>query len=250
MAHKYMITVLSLLLLAGLAWSQTQTTFTVGGSWWNSKYDWIATDDDWEDVEVGTGNFIGPYLSINHGKWNFGASAMFGTLNVEDWEGVEVKRSDLNFTLGHRIISSPSFGMNLFGGLKFVKFSTEGSYDFSFYDEYYGYYEDTYEIDETVSGMMYGGGVSMVIPFGSSNLYGYGSLAYLTGTLTWDDNVTGDSEENEEATNLVAITAGVGYRFSGGFGINAGYRGDIFGSEESDYVERLSGLILTASFTF
>ncbi len=250
MAQRYMIILLAILVLAGMAWSQTKTTFTIGGTWWSGKYDWIANDSDLEDVEIGTGNFVGPYVSINHGKVNFGASALFGTMEVDDWEGVEIKRSDLNFTLGYRIVSSRSLSMNLFGGFKSVKFTTTGSYMALDFDEYYGEFEDEWTIDQTVSGPMYGGGLSMVIPFGDSNLYGYGSVAYLTGTLTLEDNDTDQSVEFDEPTNLVSITGGLGYRFSGGFGISGGYRGDFFSNDEADYVERLSGLSLTASLTF
>ena len=238
---------LILLLLAGMTFAQN-TTFTVGGSWWNSKYDLVSTEDTNDKMEMGTGAMIGPYLSINNGKVNLGASLLMGTFDVSEgfWDGAELKRNDLNFTLGYRIISSSALNMNLFLGGKYLKFNVTG--EASYVDEYY--YEYTYDVDITQSGTMFGGGLSLMVPFGSSNLYGYGSLAYLTGTMTVEDNTTGESAENDEATNLVAMNAGLGYRFPGGFGVNAGYRADVFGSDAADYVDRLAGLILTASYTF
>lgn len=230
--------------------AQEVTTYTVGASLWNSQYDWVATDKDLDDIEIGSGNLIGPYLSINRGKVNLGVSALFGTFEMKDWDGAELKRKDLNFTLGYRIVSSNSINMNLFGGVKYISFDITGQTIMYDYDEIYGWYSYEADVDRTQTGTFYGGGLSLMVPFGSTNLYGYCSLGYMTGNTTLEDNETNESVENDEPINLVPVNVGIGYRFPSGLGINAGYRGDVFGSDESDYVDRLAGVIVTASYTF
>lgn len=250
MTKRILVIACMLLMAAFSLMAQEQTTFTVGASLWNSQYDWVATDKDLDDVEIGSGNLIGPYLSINRGKVNFGISTLFGTFEMKDWDGAELKRTDLNFTLGYRIVSSSSINMNLFGGVKYLTFDITGKTTLWDYDEIYGWYSYEADVDMTQTGTFYGGGLSLMVPFGSSNLYGYGSLGYMTGNATVENNETDESSENDEPINLVPINIGIGYRFPSGLGINAGYRGDVFGSDESDYVDRLAGVIVTASYTF
>lgn len=248
---RTVISLFCLLVLVSLAAGQN-TTVTVGGSVWMCKYDMVATDTDYDDVEIGTGTMFGPYIAINFDRFNIGANYLLGTFDVKDPEiflgndfygatpDVELKRNDVNFTAGYRIIATKSLSMNLFGGVKLLKYTATTSIE-------------GYDVETEMSGPMFGGGASLVIPFGSSNLYAYGSMAYLTGTMNYSTSLDGeelDSGEADEATNLVALTAGMGYRFPGGFGISGGYRADVFGSNEAVYVDRLSGLILSGSYTF
>jgi hypothetical protein len=252
---------IALMFAAGTLLAQT-TTYTVGGGMWMPGYAWVYTGDESgvEDYELGTGNYFGPYLAINHGRVNFGASMLIGTLTADDkeyvWEGLEAKRTDINLTMGYRLISSSALSGNVFIGLKYVKEnSTADQWYYIGYDPYtYELYEWYDEYDVTTTGTLYGAGASLVIPFGTSNFYGYGSMAYLMGTLSTQNNLEGYSDwDTENDTHLFALTAGLGYRFPSGLGVNVGFRGDLFGNDESDdyeYAQRLSGLILNASYTF
>jgi len=258
---KRILFVLFLLLVFVALASAQNTSVTIGGSFWACSWDKIATqsgkDNGYSDEKLGSGSIFGPYLSVNSNRWNFGVNYLFGSFNPDDtqgWDEYTIKRNDINFTLGYRIIAQSSFSMNLFGGVKLLKMT----YDLSgvIYDPSYGSFDASGT--ETDSAPMFGGGVSAVIPLGSAGLYTYGSLAYLTGTLKVDykvdvngEELVSDSYTNDYSTNLVAITAGLGYRFSGGVGISAGYRGDFFGSDATDlpFTDRLSGFIASVSYT-
>ncbi|HOT97891.1 MAG TPA: hypothetical protein PLG50_00025 [bacterium] len=260
---------LLLLLTAGLSLAQTKTTYTVGAGMWMPAYSWVYTGNEsgMDDYELGNGSYFGPYLAVNSGRWNFGASMLIGTLKADDqeyaWQGLEAKRTDLNFTLGYRLISTTSLSGNAFIGLKYLKEDqTADSWYWTGYSVDTGDYIDWYDkYDATVSGAMYGAGVSLVVPFGGSNLYAYGSMAYLLGTLKTENNLKStdvnpngySSWDTEDDTHLFALTLGMGYRFPSGFGLNLGYRGDLYGNEASDefeYAQRLAGLVLNASYTF
>jgi hypothetical protein len=248
---KRILFVLFLLFVFVALASAQKTSITVGGSYWGCSYDKIASNSDYEDMEMGSGSIFGPYLSINSNRWNFGMNYLFGKFEPDFEEfgltDYAVSRSDINFTLGYRVIAQRSLSMNLFGGVKLLKITEEATAQW--YGDYYSYEA---EYKGITSGPMFGGGVSTVVPFGSSDFYLYGSLAYLTGTMTYKVEMDGEelgSEEADNATNLIALTAGLGYRFPGDVGISGGYRGDFFGSEDSDYVDRLSGFIVSVSYT-
>jgi len=260
---------IGLLLLMGSAIGQNATTYTVGAGVWMPGYALVYTGslDDMEDYELGSGTYFGPYLAVNHGRWNFGASLLVGTLSPDDkemlWEGYEAKRTDLNLTVGYRVISTSSVSGNLFAGLKYVKeTATSDNWLWSVYTvdtwEFIQWYD---EYDATSSGTLYGAGASLVVPFGTSSFYAYGSMAYLMGSMELENNL-GPTEYNPEGysswdesydLHLFALTAGIGYRFPDGIGLNLGYRGDLFGqddADEADYSQRLSGIVLNASYTF
>ena len=114
---NFIVSLMCLVLLVfsvGFAQQDVKTIVTVGGSYWNATYSY--QDEDGKVVfDFGTGNLVGPYLSLSHGKWNFGTSMYFGTFPVEKLtEGdLKVTRSDLNFTLGYRVHPN----INVFAGV-------------------------------------------------------------------------------------------------------------------------------------
>ena len=272
------LTLLSLVILAFLfatTYAQNRTIVTLGGSWWNAAYSY-ETQDGEKIADIGTGNMFGPYLSISRGKLNFGASLLFGSFPIDalglmgdeeaadllDDVDMDMSRNDLNFSVGYRIHRN----LNLFVGVKSLKWEIDGTITAS--DEYWDYWTDTWytteieaDVNETESGTMLGGGISAVLPLGSGGLYAFGSLAYMAGVmeLSYDFNSEDYSESSsgeELDAQLVAINLGVGYRFPSGFGLNIGYRADLFNekyAEESlDEEPRIGvrGAILTASYSF
>lgn len=256
MVKRVGVVLVVLIFTATFLFAQSKTNVTIGGSIWNSKYT-MLDEDGKEVLDLGTGSNFGPYLSISSGKLNLGASFLAGKYKVEDLEGLELTRNDLNVTIGYRVVSSRTFGLNLFGGVKYLKWNLSGKqtmyeWEYDWTTGEYNWVDYEGEIDNTMSGTLYGGGISAVIPFGSSGVYAYGSLAALTGEMKLEaDDEDLDVEENGGAnTSLIALNAGIGYRFASGLGINAGYRGDFFGAEDSDYIDRLQGFIATLSYTF
>ena len=275
--NKALVLIVSFLLLVSVMTpAQEKTYVTAGLSWWNAQYSY-ETEEGNKIADIGTGNMFGPYLSVSHGKFNFGASLFWGSFPVNEvafggtLEDVDVdftmSRGDLNFTVGYRV----SRYINLFLGSKFVNFKIDGNlqttmpvligYDFlgnPIYDDQV----IKANLDWTQSGPTFGGGVSGVVPFGAtSHWYGFGSLALLFGNITNEVSVTGYSEkfENEISSNIVAVTLGVGYRAPSGLGVNLGYRADLYSGEVKDQdpaaVEekvntRVEGLILTLSYSF
>ena len=268
-SQKSLFVLVALFAMVGAGMAQNTTTYTVGAGMWMPGYALVYTGDlkNMEDYELGTGSYLGPYLAINYGRWNIGTSLLIGTLNPDDkemlWENYESKRTDINLTLGYRVISSTNVSGNLFTGLKYVsETATADSWLWS------GYTVDTWEFiqwydryDASTSGTLFGAGASLVVPFGASNFYAYGSMAYLVGSMDLENNL-GPTDYNPEGysswdetydLHLFALTAGLGYRFPSGMGLNLGFRGDLFGrddSEEPVYSQRLSGLVLNASYTF
>ncbi|MBN2411957.1 hypothetical protein JXQ31_09720 [candidate division KSB1 bacterium] len=261
-----------ILFIAHTVLAQTRTVVTLGGSWWNAAYTY--EDEDGEELaEIGNGNSFGPYISINHGKINFGASLLFGTFPVDAFDmgfgedifdtDINMSRNDLNFTLGYRIHRN----INLFAGTKYLKWAInldmndipiETGTDF-WGDPIYDYVDASIELSE--SGMLYGVGISGVIPLGSGGMYAFGSIAGMGGTLKSESTVEflgeSESETGEDiSATLAAINLGLGYRFPSGFGINAGYRADLFSEEVEDSDEdsqpriRVEGFIVTASYSF
>lgn len=269
------VIVLALLVVTNL-FAQTKTVVTLGGSWWNAQYSW--EDESGKKIaDIGAGNSVGPYISISHGKLNFGASLFFGTFPVNkvalggaesdvttDWN---MSRGDLNFTVGYRVHQY----INLFVGAKYINWTIEGTVNTTYpvligYDEYnYPVYdEQSATIDANLSegGMTFGAGISGVVPFGTSGLYGFASLAYLGGTLQNETKISGGSTSQDStydvSAGLAAVNLGIGYRFSSGLGLNLGYRADLFAENvdkavsegESNPRIRVQGTILTVSYSF
>ena len=281
MKKGYVIFALVLVLVA-MSFAQQKTIVTVGGSVWNAEYSWEDADGN-KLGDIGTGNSVGPYISINHGKVNFGASLLFGSFPVNELglgeteadatTDINMSRGDLNFTIGYRIHRN----INLFVGAKSLNWKIEGSVNTSYYEEIitgYDYFgnpiydyqlvDGQFDAEINEGGMLYGLGISAVIPFGSSGWYGFGSLAGMGGTLTNEVKISADmygfSETTEEDVTaaLAAINVGIGYRFAGGLGLNVGYRADLFnettkatdGAEEENPSIRVQGAILTLSYSF
>jgi len=200
MKNRLVALLVVVLLMAGFCWSQDRTIVTVGASYWNAHYSW--QDEDGKDLyEFGTGNLFGPYLSLSHGKWNFGTSMYFGTFPMDNVaelldvdSQVELKRSDLNFTLGYRIHPN----INVFGGVKYLSWSYQMEYSGYDWDNYYlSKSLATYTAKTTISGPMFGAGVAGTVPLGSSGLYLFGSVAYLVGTMKSESELDGQSTDND-----------------------------------------------------
>ena len=237
--------------------AQTRTVVTLGGSFWNANYS-LEDQDGNKLGDFGSGSMYGPYLSISQGKLNLGTSLFFGKIPVEEFSGdpdinSDMSRNDINFTLGYRVHRN----INLFIGGKYINWKIETDYT----DPDFG---DTYSDDFDEKGMMYGLGISAVIPFGTSGWYLFGSLAGMAGTLQYTESYT-DSFFGTETTDeidvdsaLAALNLGIGVRFPSGFGINVGYRADLFSEEyqNSSSVQgsiepriRVEGLIATISYS-
>jgi hypothetical protein len=264
--------------------SQEKTNVTLGGSYWNAAYTWEDENGN-KIADIGTGNMLGPYATISHGKWNFGASALFGSFpidkyeesgvyslllpgnlyNVEyliDYANLDLSRSDLNFSLGYRL--NPY--INVFAGLKYINWSIQasGRGQFDFYDSNYFFIDTLYpDVEREISekGLMYGLGISGVLPFGTGGWYGFASLSGMGGTLDFKHDLTYTGEISDKVNEaydvsaaLAALNLGIGYRMPSGFGINAGYRADLFSEDAQDSQDNprihVQGLILTASYSF
>jgi hypothetical protein len=249
MKQLLIIGVVAALLTAGNIFAQepTRTIVTIGGSYWNATYTY--QDEDGKDLfKFGTGNLVGPYLSISNGKWNFGSSMYFGSFPVEKFNDLTVKRSDLNFNIGYRVHPN----INIIGGVKYLSWTLEGTST----DGYY-----TYNYSAKESGPMFGAGIAGTIPLGSSGLYAFGSAAYLAGTMKNESTDSyGDPEKTDIPATLVALNLGLGYRFVSGFGLNVGYRADLYTEKQDveiltvkhtyEYNLSVKGLVATVSYTF
>jgi len=260
----------------GTLFAQQKTIVTTGLSWWNAQYSW-ETENGEKIGDIGSGNMFGPYLSISRGKLNFGTSLFWGSFPVDKINEGEASangssadlsmgRADLNFTIGYRIIPY----LNLFIGGKYINWKIDGSMTYTSvigYDDYgYPIYGDQQvSIEMSEGGMTFGAGISGVVPFGTSNWYAFGSLAGLAGTLTNETKLSlggfSQTDSYDVDAALAAINLGIGYRFSSGFGINLGYRADLFSEKEKNVSTgnssgednpriRVEGAILTASYTF
>jgi len=269
---QFILLMVFTLLIANIVFAQTRTVVTLGGSWWNAAYTY--EDEDGEELaEIGNGNSFGPYISINRGKINFGASLLFGTFPVDAFDlgfiedivetDINMSRNDLNFNMGYRVHRN----INVFIGAKSLKWAinldmndipVETGKDF-WGDPIYDFVDASVELSE--GGMLYGVGISGVVPLGSGGMYAFGSIAGMAGTLTSETTleVMGEKESEEGddvSATLAAINLGLGYRFPSGFGVNVGYRADLFAEELEDSEEdsqpriRVQGLIVTASYSF
>jgi hypothetical protein len=272
--NNLIVTVVMIMLLATVVFAQERTVVTLGGTWWNAAYSYEDEDGN-KLADIGSGNSFGPNISINHGKLNFGASLLFGSFPIESYNygleeldtDVNMSRNDLNFTLGYRVHRY----INIFAGVKYLKWSTKvdiNDFELVTGTDYWG--DPIYETvdasyEDAVSGPLYGLGLSAVIPLGSEGLYLFGSLAGMGGTLTSETTVeaggrSASDDTGDLSTTLATINLGLGYRWPGGFGVNAGYRADLFTvtseyevldeTVESDNNIAVEGLIVTASYSF
>ena len=239
-----------------MAQEPVKTIVTVGGSYWNAQYT-LQDEDGKELYDFGTGNLFGPYLSLSHGKWNFGASMYFGKFPVEETGLSDMSRNDLNFSLGYRVHPN----INIFGGVKYLTWTMEL--------EGMNYYGNAYTVKNTAKTPMFGAGVGGTVPLGTSGLYAFGSVAYLVGNITTESDVSGldydvnlsDGSSEDTSAQLVALNLGLGYRFASGLGINLGYRADLY-TESTDYKDEfgdtataendfgVKGIVATISYTF
>jgi hypothetical protein len=258
--NHVVVVILTLCLLFTVnSFAQKKTIITVGGSWWNAGYTWEDNSGN-ELFKVDPGNNFGPYLSVTSGKWNIGASYLSGKYPIKELDfggqilnvDVDMTRGDLNLSVGYRVHPM----INIFAGMKHLKWSMEMKLTDSWY------INESYSEKYTYSGPLFGGGASIVVPFGTSGLYGFGSLAALGGTIVYSydgyDTVLMQniSAETDLSAALIALNAGVGYRFSSGLGVNAGYRGDYISTQLADGTSdskenlRVQGFILTLSYSF
>jgi hypothetical protein len=245
---------------------QEKTNITLGGSYWNAAYTW--EDENGNKInDIGTGNMFGPYATISHGKWNFGLSLLWGSFPVDKLAESEVadinmSRGDFNLTIGYRVHPY----INIFVGSKFLNWSLDASYTATILQGYDFFGTPIYEsrnVKAKISekGVLYGLGISGVVPFGTSGWYGFASLAGMGGTLTDETTYEGLTEfadfqnvKSDISAALAALNLGIGYRMPSGFGINAGYRADLFSEDAQDSQDNprihVQGLILTASYSF
>jgi len=257
------------LFIANVVFAQTRTVVTLGGSWWNAAYSFVDEDGK-ELAEIGNGNNFGPYISINHGKVNFGASLLFGTFPVDAYNlgldifdldtDVNMSRNDLNFTLGYRVLPN----LNVFAGAKYLKLAID--VDIKDIPTEYDDWGNPIDFDDANiklndGGMMYGLGASAVIPLGTAGMYAFGSIAVMGGIMKSDTTISfmelsEEFEGSENAAVLGALNLGLGYRFPSGLGINVGYRADLLNRELEQVDEiiqtriNVQGLIVTASYSF
>ena len=268
--HAVVVAVVLCLLFTVNSYAQRRTVVTIGGSWWNAGYTW-EDDDGNELTKVDPGNNFGPYVSISRNRWNLGVSYLSGKYPIKSFESegvsydvdIDMNRSDLNISIGYRVHRL----VNIFAGLKNLTWSMESTYlwSYDFLDDWGSRWTGETDATEkyTFSGPLYGGGVSCVIPLGRGGFYGFASLAGLGGTITRKEELKveyfdyKESSEQDLSSTLVALNAGIGYRFPGGLGINAGYRGDYISTESEKVLGvsakenvRVQGLVLTLSYTF
>jgi hypothetical protein len=242
--------------------AQDKIIVTVGGSYWYAGYSWEDNNGK-EMMKLDRGHNFGPNLSITRNKWNFGLSYLTGKYPIKQTsvgrlgrvQDVDVTRGDLNVTIGYRVHPI----VNVFAGIKHLKWSWEKTIKASIMDEHFVVHDANYKY--VWSGPLFGGGVSIAVPLGTSGLYAFGSLAAMAGTITYTFDgydMTGEPKELESdfASTLAALNIGLGYRFPNGFGITGAYRGDfIFQKSDDNKTDwkqnmRVQGVILTVSYSF
>jgi hypothetical protein len=253
MRAKTLAAAACIILAAACARAQTQPVFTVGGTLWHAKPSYSG--DLYEDVTARAGNMIGPYLNVRMGNWLLGASMFFGSFKIEeefdegDFE-IDMKRNDLNFSLGYSVAKN----LSLFGAVKNISVAGDQTDTFEYDDGYY-YNEIDVETEMKNKGTLFGGGASTVFQFENSPLFLFGSAAYLTGTLkssfiqTVDGEEYYDYDEDVDRT-LISWNMGIGYRAPSGLSLLLGYRGDTTtGADMDEGKENISGIMATVALT-
>jgi hypothetical protein len=230
------LVVLMMGVLAGSLFAQTGVT--IGANYWNAKPDLGLGLDS--GVKFNPMHMFGPYVNIRSGKFSFGGSLFLGTLKIEatdiyEYE-VSMKRSDINLSLGYSIVK----GITLFGALKTFTNKLE---DWKVNGQSIGGDSENQE-----KGLLYGGGIFGVLPFSGSPLFLFGSLAYLTGSVTYE----GELGEVDYDRSLASLTAGIGYRMTPQLNLLLGYRSDASGDpkeDEEENLEKFRGIIVTIGYT-
>lgn len=230
------IALLMAVVVAGSLFSQTGVT--IGANYWNAKPDLGLGLES--GVKLNSMHMYGPYVNVRSGKFSFGGSLFIGTLKIEasdiyDYE-VSLKRSDINVSLGYSIFR----GVTLFGAIKTFTNKLE---DWKINGQSIG---DDPENQE--KGLLYGGGLSGVLPFSNSPLFLFGSLAYLTGSVTYE----GDVADVDYDRALLSFTGGIGYRMSPQLNLLVGFRSDATGDpeeNEEENLEKYRGIIVTLGYT-
>ena len=245
-----------LLIVSGALYSQT--AITLGGNYWRATPD-IQTPG-WEDVKVSDGNMLGPYVNLRTGKWIIGGSLFVGNFHMQQEvqnyyyypyyyyyyyyyyypyyyttgelvkQELTLKRTDVNLSFGYSITRN----ITVFGAMKnlkgkFTDFKVNGQ---------------SVELnDMEYKGTLFGGGVSGVLGLGRSSFFLFGSLAYLTGKITWPD-------DDKIEQNLASLTLGAGYRLSRELNLLVGYRSDaITGGDEDESYEKYRGITVSLGYT-
>ena len=220
-----------LIVIATNLFAQNNTAVTVGGSLWNSQINWV--DDEGDKLgDLNVGSMYGPYLSVSRGKLSLGASFVTGSYNPIKSKSYSVgsseadtRRSDLNASLGYQVHQN----VNLFFGVKYTNWKLDWLRLFETGSQFGSNFQE--------SGMMYGAGISLLHPFGSSGFLLFGSMAGMAGKLSlvhlgmW---AAPGAREYKINCYLAALNLGVGYQFASGLGINLGYRADLFAEESKE----------------
>jgi len=210
--------------------SQLYTGVTVGGHYWYAAPDYKG--EAFREIKVGSGNMVGPYLSLRKGRFTLATSIFMGTFtwNYTNYNfNLDIKRNDLNFLAGYSV--SPRF--TIFGAMK--NLSLKGNKDLT-----------KFESKKTV----YGGGVSSVLPFLGSSFFLYWSAAYLYGTMKTTESIFVEGENvynynDHSNTGITSLTFGLGFRASSGLTIMGGYKADLNGEVE----KKIHGIMATATYT-
>ena len=208
---------------------QSYTEVTVGGHYWYAAPDYKG--EAFKRIKVGSGNMVGPYLSLRKGRFTLSTSILMGTFK---WDytvynfNLNIKRNDLNFMAGYSL--SPRF--TIFGAIK--NLSLKGNRDLNKFES---------------KKRLYGGGVSSILPFLHSSFFLYGSAAYLYGTEKTTEFISVEKENvytyNEHSnTGIAALTFGLGFRASSGLTITGGYKVDLSNKIE----KRIQGIMATATY--
>lgn len=220
-------------LAAGIGFAQSRTTITVGANYWYAAPDYKGWS--FKGIDVGPGNMFGPYISLRAGRVTLGSSLFFGSFQWKSglYEGVhrrldlEVKRNDLNFSVGYIVFRN----LNVFGALKSV--SLKGEKTFAFLEDYALEYKGT----------LYGGGFSSAVRFHRSPLFIFWSAAYLQGTM----KKTERGNERSIDTQITSLTIGLGFQIPSGLALLVGYRADLGSRDAAE--TKVQGPLATLAYT-
>ena len=239
--HSIIIGILSIFLIASVAFSQSDVHYSIGLRYqmasWDTDMQYYASLDDLlndvlTDFDSEMGHLYGPTASISYQKFGFSVTYLMGSWefpsypywysdyfgNFEEDEVTETfKRSDLIITVSYRVLPR----LSVFVGFKNLKLTTE--YKFAYNTDW------NEEVDATGSGP--GGGIAGSMPF-SPTLHGYATIGYM--------DIGGDFETE----NLIGEGGLRMYFGSSPIFASLGYRYESF--DGGDTI--LHGPILTAAF--
>jgi len=235
---------LVLVLCSGLVSAQSNTSITIGGNYWRGaiKAESITGDN----TENKASNLFGPFVNVRFDKISLGGSWFFGNWDFSgDNYKYKIKRNDLNLSLGYSIGSN----VTLFGAYKILKLTEE-------------FGSEVLDVDAQENVIWnvpyYGGGLSLTYPFPNSQLFLFGSAAYLTHAkdkleISQYSEWTGEYETYEQKVddNITSFTVGLGFRLNSGLSILGGFRADNHKSKDNESGNNLkiSGLMATLAYT-